>query len=115
MPKKLALPEAFTDKMLKSLSKELGCSEPLTTEFLRTALENAILFDHKQKDYGPRNISDFGTVGCVIRMNDKVSRLKELLGNKRRKARNESIEDSFRDCSNYSIIALLVEKGVWPK
>lgn len=83
-------------------------------EFLRVALENAKLMDNKQKDYGSKNISGFGTFGVVVRMNDKFERIRNLFGKKRRKAVNESILDSFRDVSNYAIIAVLVETKRWP-
>lgn len=105
----------LTEQDIRDLAAKLECTEDLTREFISISLENACLFDKKQKDYGPRNISDFGVFGCVLRINDKVNRLKTLLGTKRRKPRNESIEDSFRDNANYSIIALMVERGVWPK
>lgn len=103
------------DSIINDIMNKLEMDEPLTKEFLRVSLENALLFNKKQKDYGPRNISDFGVFGCVLRINDKVNRLKTLLGTKRRKPRNESVEDSFRDNANYSIIALMVERGIWPK
>jgi hypothetical protein len=48
-------------------------------------------------------------------MNDKMERLKTLFNKGRRKrAINESIVDTFRDISNYAIIALMLELGRWP-
>lgn len=83
-------------------------------EALKIALENIKLLDNKQLDYGSKNISGFGTFGVVVRMNDKFERVKNLYNNRRKKAVNESIRDSFRDISNYAIIALLVENKLWP-
>jgi hypothetical protein len=84
-------------------------------EFLRLALANAILMDRKQQDYGPGNIAAFGTFGVTVRMNDKMERLKTLFNKGRRKrAINESIIDTFRDISNYAIIALMLELERWP-
>lgn len=82
--------------------------------FLKMALENSILMDLKQQDYGSKNISGFGTFGIVVRMNDKFERIKNLFNNRRKRAVNESIQDSFRDISNYAIIALMLEKKMWP-
>ncbi len=97
---KLQLPETFIESDLTIL-----CSK----------LENALLLDKKQQDYGPGNISAFGTFGCIVRMNDKLERLKTLFNSGRRKrAVNESILDSFRDFSNYADIAHLVETKQWP-
>lgn len=112
---KLSLPEGFSEVDLDALRQHLKCENPITNEFLKIALQNAILFDRKQSDYGPRNISKFQSYGCIVRMNDKVERISNLMGQKRRKPRNESVEDSLRDISNYAVIALMCENGQWPK
>lgn len=93
----------------------LELKTPAAKIFVLYAIANAKLFDRKQQDYGPRNISGFGTFGVVVRMNDKFERLKTLFGKGRRKrATNESIIDTLRDISNYATIALMVERGEWP-
>lgn len=120
---KLSLPETFTertdsaggDSQLSLLVAHLGIQTTAGREALVLALENVLLLDRKQQDYGSSNISSFGAFGCVVRINDKVERLKNLYGKKRRKAINESVLDSFRDLSNYAIIAHLVETNKWPK
>jgi hypothetical protein len=65
----------------------------------------------KQHDYGHSNITDFGEFGVLIRANDKMARLKNLLPLQGRGAKNESIEDSWCDLSNYGIIALMLRRG----
>ena len=86
-------------------------------------LEQFELFCKKQLDYGSSNISTganleteegkvFALTGLWFRMNDKISRWKNLIM-KKRKANNESLVDSFMDLGNYSIIAQLVSKGLW--
>jgi hypothetical protein len=88
----------------------------ITTEMGKKALEIAIkniqLLDSKQKDYGSQNIAAFGEFGVLVRAWDKVSRLRNLLGNVQSPA-NESIEDSWLDLSNYAIIAALCRRGEW--
>lgn len=106
----LNLPSEFYD----SLAAQLGINTPAGITFLQIALENAKLMDNKNKDYGPRNISAFGTFGVVVKMNDKFERLKHMFSKKRRRPVNESILDSFRDIGNYAIIALMVETKRWP-
>lgn len=102
--------------LIDRIANELGLLNPVSVEFLRVVLDNTKLFDKKQSDYGPRNISDYGTIGCVIRANDKMNRLKQLLGKgKRRRPKNESIMDSLRDLSNYAVIAILLETSKWPE
>ena len=66
----------------------------------------------KQKDYGPGAIRDFGEYGVLVRLNDKVSRLKTLLGNGAA-PNHETIEDTWKDIANYAIIALMVRRGLW--
>ena len=107
----LKLPDGFEHEQL---AQRLGLKTQAARAFLIIALENTLLMDKKQQDYGSRNISDFGIVGVVIRMNDKFQRIKNLIGNRRKATVNESIRDTFRDVSNYAIIALLLDSKKWP-
>jgi hypothetical protein len=75
------------------------------------ALENVATLDRKQRDYGSRNISEFGEIGILMRVWDKICRLKNLMGKENPK--NESIDDSWLDMANYAIIAVLVRRGIW--
>ena len=96
-----------------------------TTEFKKIQQEQYELFCRKQFDYGPGNISvgtqlktqeekDFSLLGLWFRKNDKIQRLQNLFI-KQTDPENESIEDSYLDLSNYSIISLLVKRGKWSK
>ena len=105
----------ISDELIASTVLALDLKTTAAQEFLRFALQNLVIFDNKQQDYGSENISDFGTFGVVVRMNDKFRRLKTLFNKRRKRPVNESIEDSFRDISNYAIIALMLEKNLWPK
>jgi len=107
---KLTIP----DGLAKDIAARLGCKTDATVDFLTIALQNALLFDQKNLDYGNKNISGFGSFGVIVRANDKFERLKNLFNNRRSVATNESIEDSFRDISNYCIIATMLEHGCWP-
>jgi hypothetical protein len=97
--------------------------EPITAPFVddpfrasveAIAAELVDLLCRKQADYGPGNINAFGEKGVVVRMNDKMERLKRLVWGDKEPA-NESVEDSYKDMGNYAIIALMVRRGVWPK
>lgn len=79
-----------------------------------TALQTLL---SKHKDYGPRNISDApgGALnGLLVRMHDKMARAHHLVYNNE-KPNHESLEDTFMDLANYSIIAMMVLQGKWPK
>lgn len=74
----------------------------------------------KQRDYGPRNVLDCGETGVVIRVNDKLARLRNLYGitdgtYKMKSVSNETIEDSFIDLANYAIIALMLRRGTFDR
>jgi len=69
----------------------------------------------KHLDYGPKNISDSpgGPLnGLRVRMHDKLARINNLT-DKGATPQFESLEDSFKDMANYSIIALLVLRHKW--
>ena len=91
----------------------LGCQEPLTRAYIDIALRDIALFDTKQHDYGSENISAFGEKGVVVRMNDKMARLRRLVWSSLHPS-NEAIADSYADIGVYSVIARLCREGKWP-
>jgi hypothetical protein len=99
--------------VVDTLAKVLGLKTQIGKKALGVALDNIILLDKKQQDYGMLNISISGENGVLVRMTDKVMRLQNLQQQKRRKPRNEAVLDSYRDLSNYAIIAVLLRTGEW--
>ena len=95
-------------------------------EFQRLQYEQWELFCKKQMDYGPSNIS-MGTslvdddekrlslVGLIVRINDKIQRLINLVVRNNREAQNEPTIDAFKDLACYGIIAQIVKNGKWGK
>ena len=95
-------------------------------EFQQLQYEQYALFCKKQMDYGPSNIS-MGTglvndeekrlslVGLIVRINDKVQRLLNLIVKNNREAQNEPTIDAFKDLACYGIIAQIVKNGKWGK
>lgn len=70
----------------------------------------------KQRDYSPNNIllAPGGPLnGLLVRMNDKMERLKNLHYNTVEPS-NESFDDTLLDLANYCVIALMVRNGEWP-
>lgn len=77
----------------------------------------AELLIRKQKDYGPKNISDSpgGPLnGLRVRMFDKLARINNLVETGAT-PQNESLRDSFMDIANYAIIAMMVLDDKWDK
>ena len=73
------------------------------------SIEIANVVIEKHKDYGPDNILVFKEQGLIVRMWDKIGRLKHLLW-KQKVPKHESIEDSFKDLAGYAIIGLLLQR-----
>ena len=95
-------------------------------EFKRLQKEQYELFCKKQMDYGPSNIA-MGTsldtdeekrlskIGLIVRINDKIQRLINLVVKNNREAQNEPTVDAFKDLACYGIIAQIVQNGKWGK
>ena len=93
-------------------------------EFQKIQAQQYLTFCKKQMDYGPSNISmgtgvgeainvKLATTALVIRINDKIQRLLNLVVTNDRDAQNEPVEDAFQDLSVYGIIAQIVRNGKW--
>ena len=94
-------------------------------EFQRLQFEQYELFCKKQMK-SPSNIA-MGTsldtddekrlskIGLIVRINDKIQRLINLVVKNNRKAQNEPTIDAFKDLACYGIIAQIVEAGKWGK
>lgn len=73
-------------------------------------------FKKKQACYGKGNIAKFGEVGVLIRANDKIERLYNLVFKQVNNALpDETIADTWLDLADYALIALLVRSGIWEK
>ncbi|MFZ6035414.1 MAG: nucleotide modification associated domain-containing protein [Patescibacteria group bacterium] len=86
----------------------------LDESFQKITEELLKLFVKKHKDYGKENILDIGELGIAFRINEKVSRLKNLLAQGKNPA-NEAIEDSWYDIAVYAVIAMLYRRGWFQK
>ena len=95
-----------------------------SNEFKKIQEEQYLIFCKKQMDYGPSNISmgtgvggqintKLATTALVVRINDKIQRLLNLVVSNDRDAQNEPVEDAFQDLSVYGIIAQIVRNGKW--
>lgn len=75
--------------------------EEVLAEMLQTFLK-------KNHDYGnsfAKTFSEFGLVSSVVRMNDKMERLKSLL--KAQAKVDESVRDTLMDLANYSVMTVM--------
>lgn len=72
------------------------------------------LFWERQRKYGPGNISEFGDYGILVRLHDKLARLKRHYAEGVGNMPDESVRDTWADISVYAMIALLWLDGRWP-
>ncbi len=97
-----------------------------TSEFKEIQAEMYETFCKKQRNYGPGNISvgsnletpeevKMSLTGLFFRMNDKISRIKQLVVLGQPDEVGESVQDTYEDLSVYGIIAQLVQRNKWGK
>ena len=104
----------MTEQHINELADELRIVTEAGRRALAISLNCIAVLDSKQQDYGPRNIADFGELGVLVRVNDKLQRLRNLLEKGADKAKHEAKNDSWLDLSNYGIIGYLIATGAWP-
>lgn len=108
-------PSPSFQSIVKAFSNLATCRDgKLDADFIAHIMDLYVLFCKKHTDYGPSNISLYKETGVLMRMSDKLMRLRTLLLEDIT-PENESVEDSFRDIAIYAIIALLLRAGQWPK
>lgn len=72
--------------------------------------ESFELFKKKNTDYG-NSFEEFGTIGILIRMNDKIKRAMTISSNKIALIDDESMRDTLVDLHNYCALAVsLIDK-----
>ena len=98
--------------LVNDLSKKKEYEENIKKQKETTLLfkniqdEGFELFKKKNADYG-NSFEDFGTIGILIRMNDKVKRLMSIEKNNVSLVNTESLRDTLLDLQNYSTLAIL--------
>ncbi len=71
-----------------------------------------MVFIKKQQDYGPYNIAKFGEAGIIVRLSDKLERIKHLMKTGMQ-PNNEPFVDTIIDIANYCVILHLVLNNKW--
>ena len=67
------------------------------------------VYKRKNQDYGnsfDKTLDEFGLVAGLIRINDKVSRLKSIYKSSEIRVKDERIEDTLLDLANYAVMSL---------
>jgi hypothetical protein len=104
--------ESDNNWIIDKTADALGITTEMGKRAFKLFCEAAVLLDSKQRDYGSGNISSFGEKGVIVRMNDKVERLKTLVWQDREPS-HEKVSDTWLDITNYGVIGLLCHRGDW--
>ena len=65
------------------------------------------LFTKKNQDYGDA-FANYGPVGVIVRMGDKINRLASVTGSSVTLVKNETIRDTLIDLHNYAAMAIML-------
>ena len=65
------------------------------------------LFKKKNADYGDA-FADYGTIGVLVRMGDKIRRLQSISNKQITLVNDESLRDTLIDLHNYSAMAIML-------
>ena len=65
------------------------------------------MFEKKNRDYGDA-FANYGPVGVIVRMGDKIQRLSIVSKNGISLVNNESLRDTLIDLHNYSAMAIML-------
>ena len=65
------------------------------------------LFTRKNKDYGD-SFATFGSIGVIVRMEDKIKRLISINKNNITLVKEETLRDTLIDLHNYAAMAIML-------
>lgn len=99
------------EPLTRSTTEELNNAEKTTAkrvlqmkEIHEQALE---LFKRKNTDYGDA-FAEFGAIGVIMRIEDKLKRLLSISKNKITLVDDETMKDTLLDLHNYSAMCLML-------
>ena len=68
------------------------------------------LFIKKNKDYGDA-FSEYGTIGVLVRIGDKIRRMQSITANGVNLIEDEKLRDTLIDLHNYAAMAIMCMKN----
>ena len=69
--------------------------------------EGLELFKKKNSDYGDA-FANYGTIGVLVRLGDKISRCQNITNRSISMVNNESLRDTLIDLHNYAAMAIML-------
>jgi hypothetical protein len=66
------------------------------------------VLEERNKSYGDENLKDYGVLGLLIRMSDKLARIRNALTLEDKERAKEVIKDALVDIAGYAINGLRI-------
>lgn len=102
--------DKMREEIKKNMSeglKEMAGSDTHNATFESVLDEMKELHAKKDKDYGSafhKSFEEFGVTAGVVRLNDKMERVKALVKNGKAEVKDESLLDSLKDMASYAVM-----------
>ena len=82
-------------------------SQKYLQKYLQIKDEASTIFSQKNQDYGDSFTHD-GIIGVLVRLGDKIQRMKHVTKNGINLVKNETLRDTILDLHNYSVMAIML-------
>ena len=96
-----------TRRVLKTSMLSVINETSRTEQYLKVQNEALDLFKKKNNDYGDA-FATYGTVGIIVRLGDKISRLLSVTRNGINLVDSESLRDTLIDIHNYAAMGIML-------
>lgn len=105
-----------SSKQQEELFKASFNKESRVFQMAKVQKEGLELFTKKNADYGDA-FANYGPVGVIVRLGDKIQRLSSVSKNGVTLVNNESLRDTLIDLHNYAAMAIMLidekSENVW--
>jgi hypothetical protein len=96
-----------SSKQQEDLFKESFNKVTRVFQMAQVQKEGLDLFEKKNADYGDA-FANYGPLGVIVRLGDKIQRLSSVSKNGVTLVNNESLRDTLIDVHNYSAMAIIL-------
>lgn len=95
--------------LIENILTDMETTNTNVKKFNEIVCKMADTYEKKNADYGDsfgQTCDEFGIIAAIIRMNDKMNRIKQL-SKKNALVTDESIKDTILDLANYAVMTLM--------
>ena len=95
--------------LIENILTDMETTNTNVKKFNEIVCKMADTYEKKNADYGDsfgQTCDEFGIIAAIVRMNDKMNRIKQL-SKKNALVTDESIKDTILDLANYAVMTLM--------